>query len=84
MDDLNYRNIFPNNNIPKIKVRIKEQSFEEKLSNEIKSVLNYASMSELKKRIKSLELKVQVQKDPASALLEKLKEVAENKGELQN
>jgi hypothetical protein len=77
MKDIVYRNIFPDNNIPKIKIEYKELNFHEMLSLEVKSLVVYANFSSIFDELKELEFNIKEQNDPVNILLKKLKEVSE-------
>jgi hypothetical protein len=77
MNDIVYRNIFPNNNIPKIKIEYKEPTFEETLSSEVQSLIAYANLSRIIDALKELEFNIKEENDPINILLKKLKEVSE-------
>jgi hypothetical protein len=77
MKDIVYRNIFPDNNIPKIKIEYKELNFHEMLSLEVKSLVVYANFSSIFDGLKELEFNIKEQNDPVNILLKKLKEVSE-------
>lgn len=76
MNEVIYRSIFPDNNIPKIKVTYKEPNLEEKLSVAVNSLIDYADFSKIFGIAKEIEFREKLEHNPVEALLQKLKEIS--------
>lgn len=79
MKDMVYRNIFPNNNIPKMRMEYKVPSFHETLFWEVTSLIDYANFSSILDVVKELEFNIKEQNDPANILIKKLEEISMEK-----
>ena len=77
MNEIIYRSIFPNNNVPKIKIDIpiKNNSFTEELAEAESFLSAYLDISKIEILMKEIEFMHLVENDPVEALLFKLKEV---------
>ncbi len=76
MVEIAYRSIFPNNNIPKIQLKSTfDTTFENEITKAEASLSQYVDFSKIEHLMKEIEFKHLVEEDPASALLQKLKEI---------
>lgn len=82
MNEIIYRSIFPDCNIPKLHIAPKtDKSFEQNIGSASISLAEFADFSKIKAFATELEFKNFVETDPVAALLQKLQEFS-NRNEL--
>lgn len=74
MNEIVYRSIFPNNNIPLMEVPFKNITIKEKLTSEINLLMDNVDFDTLIANISKLELAVEEKKDPIKNLLNLIRE----------
>lgn len=78
MDEIIYRSIFKDNNIPKFNIKPKaSKSFEKEIGSASEYLSEFADFSKIQVFAKELEFKNFVETDPAAALLQKLQEFSD-------
>lgn len=77
MKEFVYRSIFPDNNVPKIKIDmpVKDNNFIRELAEAESFLSPYLDTSRIEVLMKEIEFIHLVENDPVKALLDKLKEV---------
>lgn len=79
MKEIAFRSIFPDNNIPKLKINSHcKRSFDKEIGMAETALSQYADFSKIDILIKEIEFKHLVEADPVAALIQKLQNVKLN------